>query len=73
MMLEVMVGVVYMQVDILVNMDVDKVADMVMKIPIEGFTDVTLVQGCTPRCSSRANAGGRATCAELDISFRHIV
>ena len=26
-----------------------------------------------PRCSSRANAGGRATCAELDISFRHIV
>ena len=43
MMLEVMVGVVYMQVDILVNMDVDKVADMVMKIPIEGFTDVTLV------------------------------
>ena len=46
MMLEVMVGVVYMQVDILVNMDVDKVADMVMKIPIEGFTDVTLVQGC---------------------------
>ena len=27
----------------------------------------------SPRCSSRANAGGRATCAELDISFRHIV
>ena len=45
MMLEVMVGVVYMQVDILVNMDVDKVADMVIKIPIEGFSDVTLVTG----------------------------
>ena len=28
---------------------------------------------CTRRCSSRANAGGRATCAELDITFRHIV
>ena len=27
----------------------------------------------SPRCSSWANAGGRATCAELDISFRHIV
>ena len=40
-MLEVMMGVVYMQVDILVNMDVDKVADIVIKIPIEGFTDVT--------------------------------
>ena len=26
-----------------------------------------------PRCSSGANAGGRATCAELDITFRHIV
>ena len=26
----------------------------------------------TPRCSCRANAGGRATCPELDITFRHI-
>ena len=53
MMLEVMVGVVYMQVDILVNMDVDKVADMVIKIPFEGFTDVTLVtfwRRCYRRC-----------------------
>ena len=27
----------------------------------------------TPRCSSRANAGGGAICPELDISCRHIV
>ena len=31
-----------------------------------------LVQDCSPRPSSWANAGGNATCPELDVSFAHM-
>ena len=31
------------------------------------------LDGCAPRCSSGANAGGSAFCHELDIGWVHIV
>ena len=62
MMLEVLMGMVDMEIDkvadFMVEMEVDKVGEMVVKIPNEGFTGVTLAIGDTcENCIRGANGG----------------
>ena len=62
MMLEVVIGVLVMEVDKVTNMEVDKMTDM--KIPIEDLTDVTLAIGDTYRDNVRS---GRQVCRHLEL------
>ena len=82
MMLKTVMGVMDMEVDKMAaevaNMEVVKLADMVVKIPNEDFTDVTLAIGdtcqgsekptCTRRCRRSFESGSsRLHCREKQM------